>query len=85
MKPSKTKRVIAFAGVALLGIMVIATLLTAFLDDTGRYFRSCLIVTIALPIALWVFLWAYGALTHRHTIASYDIERKEDEDQQNNI
>ncbi len=70
---SKGKRIAALVGVILLGIMVIATLITAFVDPTGIYFRSCLIVTIALPIAIWVFSWAYGALTHKHTMASYDL------------
>ena len=70
---SNGKRIAALIGVILLGIMVIATLITAFVDPTGIYFRSCLIVTIALPIAIWVFSWAYGALTHKHTMASYDL------------
>ena len=70
---SKGKRIAALIGVILLVIMVIATLITAFADPTGVYFRSCLIVTIALPIAIWVFLWAYGAMTHKHTMASYDL------------
>lgn len=74
----KGKRIAALIGVALIVIMVIATLITAFTDQTGKYFRSCLIVTIALPIALWVFIWSYGALMHRHTIASYDIDSESD-------
>lgn len=74
-RPTKAKRIIALIGVILICIMVIATLLTAFLDGSGRLFRSFLIVTIALPIALWVFLWAFGALTHKHTIASYDLDQ----------
>ena len=81
----KGKRIIALVGVVLVGIMVLATLLCAFLDPTGVYFRSCLIVTIALPIALWVFMWAYGAMMHKHTPASFDLnlgnEEKEPEDE----
>ena len=75
MKENKwnSKRIIALIGVVLIGVMVIATLLTAFLDSTGKYFRSCLIVTIALPIALWVFLWSYGAMMNKHTAASFDL------------
>ena len=74
-KVKKNKRAAAFAGVVLICVMVIATLISAFTDPTGVYFRSCLIVTIALPIALWVFIWAYGAMMHKHTIASYDLNR----------
>ncbi len=67
------RRYAALTGVILIVVMVIATLISAVVDSTGRVFRSCLIVTIALPIALWVFIWAYGAMTHRHTIASFDL------------
>lgn len=70
---NNTKRIVALVGVILLGIMIIATLLTAFLDSSGVYFRSCLIVTIALPIALWVFIWSYGAMMSKHTVASVDM------------
>ncbi len=69
----KGKRIIAFTGVVLIVIMVLATLLCAILDSSGVYFRSCLIVTIALPIAIWVFMWAYGAMMHKHTPASFDL------------
>ena len=72
-KTSKTKRIAALIGVILLVIMVIATVVTAIVDPTGVWFRSCLIVTIALPIALWVFIWALGALTNKHTMASFDL------------
>ena len=72
------KKTLALIGVILIVIMVIATLLTAFLDPTGVYFRSCLIVTIALPIAIWVFMWAFGALTHKHTPASFDLGGEND-------
>ena len=69
----KGKRVIALIGVVLIVIMVLATLLCALFDSTGLYFRSCMIVTIALPIAVWVFMWAYGAMMHKHTPASFDL------------
>lgn len=73
MKKRSFKQNIALIGVILIVIMILATLITAFADPTGRYFRSCLIVTIALPIALWVFMWAYGAMMHKHTPASFDL------------
>ncbi|MBQ9333387.1 MAG: hypothetical protein IJS12_03535 [Lachnospiraceae bacterium] len=73
MKKRTVKQNIALIGVILIVIMILATLITAFADPTGRYFRSCLIVTIALPIALWVFMWAYGAMMHKHTPASFDL------------
>lgn len=71
------KRIAAIIGLILIAIMVVATLLTAIFDKTGIYFRSCLIVMIALPIALWVFLWAYGAMMSKHTPASFDMGQDE--------
>ena len=69
----KVRRYAALAGVVLIVIMTLATLISAFADSSGNIFRGCLIVTIALPIALWVFIWSYGAMTHKHTIASFDL------------
>jgi len=77
------KRIIAIIGVVLIVIMVLATLITAFVDKSGVYFRSCLILTIALPIALWVFLWAYGAMMHKHTPASFDMGGEAKADNEN--
>lgn len=73
MKNSKGKRIIALVGVILIGLMAVATLAAAIFDKTGMLFRSFLIVTIALPIALWVFMWSWGAMTNRHTMASFDL------------
>ncbi len=82
-KTKSIKRIMAMTGVVLIGIMVLATLITAFLDGTGRYFRSCLIVTMALPIAIWVTTWAYGAMTGKHTMASYDLDLNADRSPEN--
>lgn len=73
-----SKRIIALVGLIAIVIMIIATLITAICDPTGIYFRSCLIVTIALPIALWVFIWAYGAMVDKHTVASMDLLKSDD-------
>ena len=78
-KKWNAKRIIALIGVIIIGVMVLATLLCAIFDKSGLYFRSCLIITIALPIALWVTTWAYGAMTNKHTMASVDLLKSEDE------
>lgn len=72
-KKKNVKRILAIVGLVLIGIMVIATLLAAVFDKSGQIFRSFLILTIALPIALWIFIWAYGAMTNKHTGASFDL------------
>jgi len=65
------KRVIALVGVIAFAVMIIATLVTAITGSV--YFMGCLIVTIALPLTLWVFLWSYGVMMNKHTIASFDL------------
>ena len=75
------KRIIALIGVILCAFFVIATLVAAIADPTGVIFRSFLIVTIALPIALWIFLWPYGAMTNKHTMASVDMFKDIDTEQ----
>ena len=67
------KRIMAVVGLIAIVVMIIATLVTAIISPGSAAFRSCLIVTIALPIALWVFIWSYGALVNKHTMASFDL------------
>lgn len=60
-------------------ILLIAMYLTAFvvacldLGDSGRLFANCLLITIALPILLWIYIWLYGIYKDRHNMASLDI------------
>jgi len=72
-KKKEPRRIIALVGVVLIVIMILLTLITAIFDPTGVYFRSFLIITIALPIALWVFIWSYGAMMNKKTIASFEL------------
>lgn len=78
----KTKRTakqnIALVGVILLAVMVLATLLTAIFDASGVWFRACLVVTIALPILLWVYIWLFGLTKQKDTLASFHLLQDED-------
>lgn len=73
-KPEKgritAKQIIALAGVAVLLLLYLVTLLTAFLDNSasGYWFRISLIATIAVPLVIWVYAWMYARLTGKHTI-----------------
>ena len=69
-----SKHLVALAGVALLVIMYIATLIVAIVDNTssGQWFRICLFATVAIPLLIWIYTWMYGRLTGRHTIADPD-------------
>ena len=57
MKKDK-KSVIALLGIALLVLLYVATLVTAFLNipNWDRLFQACIVATIGLPILLWIYL-----------------------------
>ena len=82
---SNSQRIVAIIGVALLVIVIFALLLTAIFDPTGVWFRACLVLAIALPILLWIYVWLYGMLKQKKTIASFEfLEEDSDEKQDSN-
>ena len=82
---SNSQRMVAIIGVALLVIVIFALLLTAIFDPTGVWFRACLVLAIALPILLWIYVWLYGMLKQKKTIASFEfLEEDSDENQDSN-
>lgn len=56
------KQIAALICVILLAAMYLFTLIVAFLDFPGadRLFAACLLMTIGLPILLWIFIWIHG-------------------------
>lgn len=74
----KPKQIAAIICIALLVLLYVATLVVALLDFPGsdRLFAACLLATIGLPILLWIFIWAYGQYSRKHTIA--DLFPEED-------
>ena len=82
---SNAQRIVAIIGGALLVIVIFALLLTAIFDPTGVWFRACLVLAIALPILLWIYVWLYGMLKQKKTIASFEfLEEDSDEKQDSN-
>ena len=82
---SNSQRIVAIIGVALLVTVICALLLTAIFDPTGVWFRACLVLAIALPILLWIYVWLYGILKQKKTIASFEfLEEDSDEKQDSN-
>ena len=71
----KMKRIGALVGVILLAGSIIATLVLAILGYTfeSSIFMGFVIVDICLPILLWVYIWLFGKLTGKHTMASFDL------------
>ncbi|MBQ1171620.1 MAG: hypothetical protein IIX48_03335 [Lachnospiraceae bacterium] len=73
---SKGQRIAAWIGIILLFSLYIATLVFAIFDFDGKgmLLRTSLIATVAVPILIWVYIWIYGILTQKHTIASVDYD-----------
>lgn len=69
------KQIAALVCVTLLVAMYLITFLVACInpDGSGKLFAGCLLLTIALPILLWIYIWLYGMYKEKHTIASLDI------------
>ncbi|WMC93526.1 hypothetical protein [Kineothrix sp. MB12-C1] len=71
----KSKQIAAWFCIILLVSLYVATFIISLLDfpGSGALFQACLAATIGVPILLWIYIWLYGKLKGRHTIASMDI------------
>lgn len=75
MKKKTPKQIAALICVIILATLYVLTLVSAVASFPGwqKMFGACLVATIALPILLWIYIWLYGKIKDRHTIASFDI------------
>lgn len=67
------RRALRIEGYMLLALYII-TLLVAIFDtsSSGKLFALCLFATVAIPLLIWIYIWMYGKLTGRRTIADFD-------------
>lgn len=74
-KKITSKQVVALAGVILLAALYLVTLAVAIFDqdNSGRLFQACLVGTITIPLLIWVYVWMYGKLRGKHTMADLDL------------
>lgn len=70
-----SKQLVAMLGIVLLVLLYLVTLIAAFTDHSAQksLFRICLFATVAIPLLIWIYIWMYGKLTQKHTIADLDI------------
>lgn len=75
----KSKQIAAWVCIIIIVLLYAATFILSFLDfpGSGALFQSCLVATVGLPILLWIYIWLYGKIRDRHTIASLDILQTE--------
>ena len=72
---NKMKRIGALMGIILLVESIVATLVMALLGYTfeSNLFMGLIIADISLPILLWIYIWLFGKMTGKHTMASFDL------------
>lgn len=82
----KPKQIAAIICIVLLVLLYVATLVVSLLDFSGsdQLFIACLTATIGLPILLWIYIWLYGRITQKSTIAEIFPEEKEESDKEEN-
>ena len=82
-KKKHPKQIAAIIGILLLVLLYIATLISALVDSSAAksWFRMCLFATVAVPLLLWIYIWMYGKLTGKHTIAEDTPSRPEEKEQ----
>ena len=69
------KRIAALLIAGLLFLLYLITLTAAIFApaQSSRLFGLCLFATVAVPLLAWIYIWMYGKLTGRHTIADPEL------------
>ncbi len=69
------KRIAALIAVILLvGLYLVTFIVAVFVPVEGNnLFAICLMGTIAIPLLAWVYIWMYGQMTGKETIADLKI------------
>lgn len=67
----KRKQIAAWIGIILLVAMYVVTLVMAVVDksSSGSWFMASLAMTMVIPVLLWFYIWLYGRMTGKKTIA----------------
>lgn len=71
------KRIAAWIGIALIGVMYVITLVAAVTarPETNQLFMASVIMTILVPVVLWIFIKMYE-VAHRNDGVSMSEMRK---------
>ena len=74
MKKNK-KQLAAIGGILFLVALYLFTFISAFLKIQywDRLFMACIAATVFVPILIWIYIWLYGKMTDKHTMASFDF------------
>lgn len=79
-KKITSKQIVAMAGIVLLVLLYVITLIVAIVDSSasGRLLWMCLFATVAIPMLIWIYIWMYGKLTGRRTMTDADSDTEKD-------
>lgn len=69
------KRIAAIVALVLLALLYIVTFFVALFApvDKGNLFAACLMATIAVPLLAWIYIWLYGQMTGKKTMADLNL------------
>ena len=71
----KPKQIAAWICIIVLLALSAVTFVIGLLDFPGSdsLFLACLAAMVFLPILLWIYIWLYGKIREKHTMASIDL------------
>lgn len=66
----KIKRILAIAGVILLALLYIATLIFAMIgsEDAMNWFRASIYATVVIPVLIWAYNMIYRLLKNHYSL-----------------
>lgn len=75
MKNNTPKRIAAWVAIVLLVGLYIVTFVVALVypPGAGNLFGACLMATVAVPLLAWIYIWLYGQMTGKKTIADLNL------------
>ena len=71
-KIKRHKQIAAIIGIILLAALYLVTFILALcrFDGASSLFMGALACTVVVPILIWIYIWLYGLLTRKKTIAT---------------
>ena len=81
-KIKRHKQIAAIIGVVLLVALYLVTFILALcrFEGASSLFMGALACTIVVPVLIWIYIWLYGLLTHKKTIATLFPDAPDEED-----
>ena len=64
----KTKQILAIAGIILLVLLYLSTLICAIIDrtETMRLFMASIFATVVIPVLIWAYTFIYKLLKNNY-------------------